>query len=548
MTPQLQLALAQYNFVVGDIAGNCAQLHKAWTEAKERGADLVIASEMCVSGYQIEDMALRPSFLEAIQRAIAELAVKCADGPALLVGAPLQISGAIFNAAVLLDGGKIAAVTAKHELPNYGSFDEQRTFASGNLAKPLAFRGFKLGVMVCEDMWLPETAAALHQQGADILIVLNGSPYDTTKQAKRLQLVQERVAATGLALIYVNQVGGQDELVFDGASFALQGDGRLIAQLPAWQEHLGSISWHPAQRELGGEHATILSNETAAIYSAVVLGLKDYVRKNSFTKVLLGLSGGIDSALVAAMAVDALGAGQVHCVMMPSPYTSAESLRDAVALAKNLGVRLDTIPIQPAMDVFASSLAPMFQGKAADITEENIQSRCRGLILMALSNKLGGMVLATGNKSEMAVGYATLYGDMCGGYAPLKDVYKTKVYELAQWRNNHVPEGALGGGGAIIPQNILTRAPTAELKPNQTDQDSLPPYDVLDAILEGLVEQDLGVRELAQRGFDAATIRRVWQMLKRAEYKRRQAPPGPKVTPRHLSKDRRYPITNRFED
>ena len=535
MIPQLQLALAQYNFCVGDIAGNCQKLMTAWEHAKARQVDLVIASELCISGYPIEDLALRPAFLSEVRNALEKLAKATVNGPALLVGTPWLQDNKIYNAALLLNGGKIAGLTFKHELPNYGCFDERRTFVPGSLPQPMQLNGSKLGVMVCEDMWQSEVSQHLASQGAEILIVINGSPFTAAKHQKRLLLARQRVGATGLPLIYVNQIGGQDELVFDGASFALQPDGAVVDQELQWQETFSVLNWHPAQRLLSGGETAALSQGPEALYQAIKLGLRDYVQKSGFKSVLLGLSGGIDSALVAVLAADALGPENVHCVMLPSPYTAEESLRDAAALAKNLGVKLDTIPIEPAMQVFNTMLKPAFADRPADITEENIQSRCRGLMLMALSNKLGAMVLATGNKSEMSVGYATLYGDMCGGYAPLKDLYKTKVYELAQWRNSV---------GHVIPDNILTRAPTAELKPDQTDQDSLPLYDVLDAILSGLIEHDRSVAELVSEGFDRSTIERVHTMLHRAEYKRRHAPPGPKLTDRHLTKDRRYPIIN----
>jgi NAD+ synthase len=538
MTPQLQLALAQHNFIVGDIAGNCQKLMSSWHQARAQQVDLVIASELCVSGYPIEDMALRPAFLADVKAAVLHLAEQTADGPALLVGAPWEAEGKLYNAALLLSGGEIAAVTCKHDLPNYGCFDEKRTFVPGPLPRPLALRGTKLGVMICEDMWRPEVSQQLAVQGAELLIVINGSPFTATKQVQRLSLARERVTATGLPLIYVNQIGGQDELVFDGAGFALQADGAVELQQPDWREDVAVLNWHPAQRSFSGGNVTTLTQGPEALYRAIQIGLRDYVSKSGFGSVLLGLSGGIDSALVAVLAVDALGADKVHAVMLPSPYTAAESLHDAAQLANNLGIRLDTVPIALAMTVFDQLLQPVFAGRAADVTEENIQSRCRGLILMALSNKLGSMVLATGNKSEMAVGYATLYGDMCGGYAPLKDLYKTKVYELARWRNTQ---------GSVIPENILTRAPTAELKPNQTDQDSLPPYDILDGVLAGLIESDSSFTELVQQGYELATIERVWCMLLRAEYKRRQAPPGPKLTNSQLTKDRRYPIINRAD-
>jgi NAD+ synthase len=405
--------------------------------------------------------------------------------------------------------------------------------------------------MICEDMWTPDSTEALQETGAEFLIVINGSPFESDKRDERLSLAVARVKESGLPLLYVNQVGGQDELVFDGASFAIDAGCALRVQAPDWKEAVVPTVW----RRVDGERWTIESGAMvrpteglAATYEAMVVGLRDYVGKNRFPGVVLGLSGGIDSALTAAVAVDALGADRVHCVMMPSPYTSRESLEDAAEVARRLGVDLRSITIEPAMKAFAAMTAPSFAGCAADITEENIQSRARGVTLMALSNKFGWMVLSTGNKSEMSVGYATLYGDMCGGYAVLKDVYKMTVFALSRWRNQHRPAGLLGPAGAVIPERVITKPPSAELKPNQTDQDTLPPYDALDGILECLIEHEMTVAEIVARGHDEATVRAVWRMLDRAEYKRRQAPPGVKLTRRAFGRDRRYPITNGFQD
>lgn len=551
MTDQLSIALAQINPTVGDLPGNARRVRAARDEAAARGADLVVYPELCVAGYPPEDLVLKPFFIDKVAETVAELAADTADGgPALLVGAPWRVDGRLYNAALLLDGGRVAAVTLKYDLPNYGVFDEKRVFAAGPLPAPVAFRGLRLGVLICEDMWTPAVAAALAEQQADILVAPNGSPFETGKHGVRLELAAARARETGLPLIYVNQVCGQDELVFDGASFAVEADGTLAAQAPAFAEYLLLTRWTRAAT--GGEWVCAEGeqhpqpDDLAAVYQALMLGLRDYVNKNRFPGVILGLSGGIDSALTAAIAVDALGADRVHGVMMPSPYTSRDSLEDAAESAELLDCRIDTIPIIPAMDAYNSMLAPAFAGRDPDITEENLQSRARGMVLMALSNKFGAMVLSTGNKSEVSVGYATLYGDMCGGYSVLKDVYKTTVYDLARWRNDNLPDGARGPAGRVTPERVLTKAPTAELKPDQTDQDSLPPYDELDDILRCLVEAEMGVPEIVARGHAPATVDRVWRLLHIAEYKRRQACPGVKITSRLFGRDRRYPITNGF--
>ena len=546
MTEHLTIALAQINPTVGDIAGNLAKLASAQDAAARAGADLVVAGELVVSGYPPEDLVLRPAFLARVREAVEQFARVSAKGPAMVIGAPWSDETGLHNSVLLIDGGKIAAVRHKWDLPNYGVFDEKRVFKPGPLPEPVAFKGRKLGLLVCEDMWTAAVTGHLKTRGADILIVPNGSPFELGKVAQRAELARARVIETGLPLIYVNQVGGQDELVFDGASFAVSADGEIAARLPPFAEHLATVKWDGAALS-GGETAEAL-DDLPAIYAAMTLGLRDYVEKNGFPGVLLGLSGGIDSALSAAVAVDALGPKRVHCVMMPSPYTSRESLDDAEAVAHALNIRLDSISIEPAMQAFGAMLAPQFAGAPPNIAEENIQARARGLALMALSNKFGHMVLSTGNKSEMSVGYATLYGDMCGGYNVLKDVYKTQVFALARWRNAHMLQDAKGPHGAVMPERVITKAPTAELRPNQKDEDSLPPYATLDAILHHLVEEDMGIADVAARGFERDTVARVWRMLTLAEYKRRQAPPGVKITRRTLSRERRYPITNRFDE
>ena len=549
MTDKIHIYLAQLDPTVGDIAGNTALIRGARAEAAAVGADLVVCPELIVCGYSPEDLVLKPFFLDRVESAVRELALETAEaGPALLVSAPWRQNGKLYNALLLLDGGEIAATRAKHELPNYGVFDEKRVFESGPLPGPIAFRGVRLGAMTCEDMWLADVTECLEESGAEILVVVNGSPFEIDKPDLRAQIATQRVIESGLPLIFVNQVGGQDELVFDGASFVLNADRGVAVQAPAFRVAGIATEW---SRGTSGwscaiSHRQAPPEDEEAMYRAMVLGLADYVAKNGFPGVLIGLSGGVDSALTAAVAVDALGADRVRCVMMPSPYTSRESLDDAAECARRLGVTLDEIAIEPAMRAFEAMLKPVFAGRAPDTTEENIQARSRGIVLMALSNKLGHMLLTTGNKSEMSVGYATLYGDMAGGFSVLKDVYKTEVYKLSRWRNGNRPDGFLGPAGDPIPANILTRAPTAELRPGQTDQDSLPPYDVLDDILRCLIEGDLGVDEIVARGHAPKLVQKVWGMLDLAEYKRRQAPPGVKLTHRAFGRDRRYPITNAF--
>ncbi|MBI4967887.1 MAG: NAD+ synthase [Rhodospirillales bacterium] len=543
MSGSLSIALAQINPTVGDLAGNGARILAA--RARAANADLMVTGELALSGYPPEDLVLKPAFLNAIEAEVTALAAATQDGgPAILLGTPWRLEGNLVNAVLLIEKGRVAAARAKHHLPNYGVFDEIRVFAPGPLPEPIPFLGLKLGVMICEDMWYADVAAHLKAQGADLLLVPNGSPFETDKPHRRLDHAKARVAETGLALVYVNQVGGQDELVFDGASFALGRTGDLRARLPAWDEAVETLSFQKG--DLAPASLVPEPERLDAIYRAMMVGLRDYVAKNRFPGVIIGLSGGIDSALTAAVAADALGAQRVRCVMMPSPYTSQDSLDDAAACARLLGIRLDEVSIGPAMQAFETMLKPLFAGRTPDIAEENIQARARGITLMAISNKFGPMVLSTGNKSEMSVGYSTLYGDMCGGYSVLKDVYKTTVFALSRWRNAHQPKGAQGPTGPVMPERVLTKAPTAELRPNQTDQDSLPPYDVLDAILERLVEGERPLAAIVAEGFDEALVRRVWRMLDRAEYKRRQAPPGVKITSRAFGRDRRYPITNAF--
>jgi len=551
MTDQLTIALAQLNPTVGNIKGNQELVRAARKQAAEQGADLVVASELVIPGYPPEDLVIRPSFQEACAAAVEELAKETADGgPGLLIGSIWAENDKVYNAAILLDGGSIISVRFKHELPNYGVFDEKRVFEAGPLPGPMNFRNVRLGVMVCEDMWWSEVAECLEESGAEILVVINGSPYALDKWDQRLNLAVERVTETGMPMIYVNQVGGQDELVFDGGSFALNKDRSLSVRCTDWCPSLQVTQWIRENNIWTGKVGDIVAPEDSlsSIYSAMMLGLEDYVEKNKFPGVLLGMSGGIDSALTAAAAVDALGPDRVQCVMMPSPYTSKESLEDASAAAKLLGCRLDEVNIGPAMKAFDEMLSPLFGDAPPDITEENIQARARGLALMGLSNKTGAMVVSTGNKSEMSVGYATLYGDMCGGFSVLKDIYKMTVFKLCRWRNKNTPAGSKGPSGPVMPERIITKPPSAELRPDQKDEDSLPPYEELDAILECLIEKDLGIKATTDQGFDHSLVQRIWMMLLLAEYKRRQAPPGVKITHRSFGRDRRYPITDGFRE
>lgn len=544
MAKPLHIVLAQLNPTVGDLAGNRDQLLALHRDSA--GADLILAPELFVSGYPPEDLVLRPGFHTAVRAVVDDLARATKNGPAILVGSPWAEGVKVQNAGLLLDGGRIVAVQHKHDLPNYGVFDEKRVFAAGPLPQPIAFRGRRLGVLICEDMWTPEPAEALKGAGADVLLVINASPFDAGKQQERLAAAQARVRETNLPMLYVNQFGGQDEIVFDGDSFGLNPDGTVALRLPAFKSAT-------AMARLSG--STIAKSAVAAplgdldaLYLALVTGLRDYISKNRFRGVLIGFSGGIDSALTGAIAVDALGAANVHCVMMPSQFTSQESIADAAACANALGAAYDVIPVGPPTEALEQSLAPSFKGRASDVTEENLQARARGVILMALSNKFGNLVLSTGNKSELAVGYATLYGDMVGAFNVLKDVYKTTVYKLAAWRNANAPPGCLGPAKRVIPANILVREPTAELRANQKDSDTLPPYDQLDSILDGLVEQELPFEQIVAQGFPPALVARVETMLYASEYKRRQSAPGVRVTRRYFGEDRRYPITNRFRE
>ncbi|WP_295813542.1 NAD+ synthase [uncultured Nitratireductor sp.] len=549
----LRIATAQLNPVVGDVAGNLAKAREARADAARQGADLVLFTELFIAGYPPEDLVLKPAFVNACEEAVRAFAEDTKDGgPGVIIGVPLKRESGLHNAVMVLDGGKVIAERFKLDLPNYGEFDEKRVFQPGpDMPGPVNFRGVRIGIPVCEDIWGElDVCETLAESGAELLLVPNGSPYYRGKVEVRHQVVIRQVIESGLPILYANQLGGQDELVFDGASFAIQADKSLAFQMSQFEEAVSVSTW---KREGEGWRCddgpmSKIPEKEEADYRACMLGLRDYVNKNGFKNVVLGLSGGIDSAICAALAVDALGEERVRCIMMPYRYTSQDSLKDAEACARALGCRYDMVPIFEPVEGFSGALAQLFEGTDEGVTEENLQSRTRGTILMAVSNKFGSMVVTTGNKSEMSVGYATLYGDMNGGFNPIKDVYKMQVYALSAWRNTTVPPGALGPSGEVVPQNIIDKAPSAELRPDQTDQDSLPPYPALDDILECLVEGEMSVDAIVARGHDRETVHRVEHLLYIAEYKRRQAAPGVKITRKNFGRDRRYPITNRFRD
>ena len=538
MKTPLSVAVAQLDCVVGDISGNARRILDAATRAKAAGADVLLTPELALCGYPPEDLLLRPAFLQACAEELDALAAQV-QGITVLVGYPAERAGERFNAAAVIQDGRVARTYFKHRLPNYEVFDEERYFEPGHEACVFELKGVRVGVNICADVWESGAADVARGAGAELLLVLNASPFHMHKQGLRYEVLRERIADTGLPVVYCNLVGGQDELVFDGGSFALDRDGSLAWQGASFAEELAVLRFADGAWLDRGVPAA--RSVEADVYDALVLGVRDYLGKNGFPGALIGLSGGVDSALTLAIAVDALGADKVRAVMMPSPYTAQMSLDDSREMVRRIGVRYDEIAIEPAMRTFADMLAPQFAGLPEDTTEENLQSRIRGMLLMALSNKTGAIVLTTGNKSEMATGYATLYGDMAGGFAVIKDIYKTFVYRLCAWRNAQP-------GGPVIPDNILTRPPSAELKPDQCDQDSLPPYEVLDAIIAAYMEEDLSPGEIVARGYPEADVRRTVAMLRRNEYKRRQAPPGVRVTQRGFGKDWRYPITSRYRD
>ncbi|MFM9975546.1 MAG: NAD+ synthase [Beijerinckiaceae bacterium] len=564
MTDILKIALAQLNPVVGDIAGNAAKARSARAEAARMGADILVLSELFIAAYPPDDMVLKAAFTDACRAAIEELARETADGgPAVIIGTPWSMGARpkgqkdaqkdgqeVYNAVCVLMDGRIAAVRFKNDLPNYGVFDEKRVFDAGPMPGSVSINGVRIGIPICEDIWGPDVVECLAETGAEILIVPNASPYRRGRMEERLNTIVARVTESGLPLIYVNQVGGQDELVFDGGSLGLNADRSLAFQLPAFAETIALTTWRREKSSWICKDGPVTPVEDGdeADYEACVLGLRDYVDKNRFPGVVLGLSGGIDSAICAVMAVDALGADRVHCVMMPYLYTARDSLEDAHALAEATGVRYDIVPIKPAVEGLEACLAPLFAGRERDLTEENLQSRARGTILMSISNKFGPMVVTTGNKSEMSVGYCTLYGDMNGGFNPIKDLDQMEVVRLCALRNRWTPAWAQGPAGTVIPENILLKPPSAELRENQKDQDSLPPYDILDAILVRLVEHEMRISDIVADGYEIETVRKIERLLTIAEFKRRQSAPGVKVTTKAFGRERRYPIVNRFRD
>ena len=551
MTQSFRVTLAQLNPTVGDISGNAAQARDAWAQAKAADADLVALPEMFLVGYQTQDLVMKPAFVADATAALHSLAQDCADGPALSIGAPLSENGRLYNAYFTLDGGQIVSCARKHFLPNFNVFDEVRLFKSADIAGPYTLNGGpRIAHPICEDAWYPDVCEAMVESGAEILVIPNGSPYFRDKFSVRMNNMVARVIENDVPLVYLNMVGGQDDQMFDGGSFVLNRGGKLAVQMPTMDSvltHVDFTKTNEGWQATDGEKS-ILPDTMEQDYRVMVEALRDYMRKTGFKKVLLGLSGGIDSAIVAAIATDALGAQNVRCVMLPSEYTSQGSLDDAAAAAKALGCKYDTINIAGPRAAVTEALAPLFEGLDADLTEENIQSRIRGLLLMAQSNKFGEMLLTTGNKSEVAVGYATIYGDMSGGYNPIKDMYKTRVFDACRWRNANHRAWMLGPDGEVIPAAIIDKPPSAELRPDQKDEDSLPPYDILDGILAMLVDAEASVADCVAAGYDRATVKRVEHLIYISEYKRFQSAPGPRLSARAFWLDRRYPIVNRWRD
>ena len=550
MADRFRLTLAQYNPVMGDLAGNAAKAREAWQAGSAAGADLVACPEMFILGYNAQDLPMKPAVQAAALAEVQKLAADCADGPALAIGGPYAEDGKLYNAYFILKGGQIATTLRKHHLPNYKVFDEVRIFDAGPMGGPYAVGGTRIGSPICEDAWYEDVAETLEETGAEFLLVPNGSPYYRDKFDRRMNHMVARVVETGLPLIYLNMVGGQDDQVFDGGSFVLNPGGELAVQLPVFDEmlaHVDLVRGPDGWRCEDGPKATLPAGEEQD-YRVCVEALRDYMAKTGFKKVLLGLSGGIDSAIVATIAVDALGPENVRCVMLPSEYTSEASLRDARAVAEALGCRYDTLPIAQSRAAVTETLAPLFEGLEPGLTEENIQSRLRGLLLMAMSNKFGEMLLTTGNKSEVAVGYATIYGDMAGGYNPIKDMYKTRVFETSRWRNAHHRDWMMGPAGTVIPDNVIQKPPSAELRPDQKDSDSLPDYPVLDGILQILVDDDGSIADCVAAGYERETAKRVEHLIYISEYKRFQSAPGARLSKKAFWLDRRYPIVNRFRD
>ena len=546
----MKLFLAQINNTVGDIDGNLKRAIDILDQAEELNSDLVVFSELFLSGYPPEDLVLKKSFVEECRNALDTLInYSKTKKVGLIVGLPIYEKNNLFNAAAIVDEGKLIGFSKKINLPNYSVFDEKRVFHQNDIPKVFEFRGIKLGVPICEDIWQDNVCLELKNQGCELIVSPNGSPFDKYKINQRKTIIEDRVSEIGLPFVYINQVGGQDELVFDGSSLIMNGDKEIIYEAPPWQEHNAVIEFNEKEKKFNNlPFNEFKFSDLENIYMATVIGLRDYVSKNNFPGVILGLSGGIDSAFCAAVAVDALGKDKVEAYMLPSNYTSENSTIDAEDCANRLEINLETIPISDTFLSLEESLKTSFKGLPNDITEENLQSRIRGTILMAISNKKGKMLITTGNKSEVSVGYSTLYGDMNGGFNPIKDIYKTELYALANWRNNNLPNNILLDKKDVIPTSIISKEPTAELRDNQKDSDSLPPYDELDQILEGLVEYELSTSELEKKGFSREEIKKVENLLYVSEYKRRQSAPGVKISLRNFGRDRRYPITNKFRD
>ena len=546
----MKLFLAQINNIVGDIDGNLKRAIDILDQAEELNSDLVVFSELFLSGYPPEDLVLKKSFVEECRNALDTLInYSKTKKVGLIVGLPIYEKNNLFNAAAIVDEGKLIGFSKKINLPNYSVFDEKRVFHQNDIPKVFEFRGIKLGVPICEDIWQDNVCLELKTQGCELIVSPNGSPFDKYKINQRKTIIEDRVSEIGLPFVYINQVGGQDELVFDGSSLIMNGDKEIIYEAPPWQEHNAVIEFNEKEKKFNNlSFNEFKFSDLENIYMATVIGLRDYVSKNNFPGVILGLSGGIDSAFCAAVAVDALGKDKVEAYMLPSNYTSENSTIDAEDCANRLEINLETIPISDTFLSLEESLKTSFKGLPNDITEENLQSRIRGTILMAISNKKGKMLITTGNKSEVSVGYSTLYGDMNGGFNPIKDIYKTELYALANWRNINLPNNILLDKKDVIPASIISKEPTAELRDNQKDSDSLPPYDELDQILEGLVEYELSTSELEKKGFSREEIKKVENLLYVSEYKRRQSAPGVKISLRNFGRDRRYPITNKFRD
>ena len=550
MAKTFQITLAQLNPTVGDLEGNYKVALEAWEKAQRVGSDLIAFTELFITGYNTQDLIKKPSFFKAAQDQILKLAKTCKNGPAIAIGGPAYLKGKLYNAYYILADGNVANVIMKHHLPNQNVFDEKRIFDEGEISGPYQIGPIRIGSPICEDAWHSDVSETLSETGAQLLLVPNGSPYYNGKNDVRLNKMVARVVETNLPLIYLNMVGAQDDQVFDGGTFALNRGGSLAIKLPLFEEALEHIVLE--ETDIGWN---IIKGELAKVpcdkeldYHAMVMGLRDYCKKSGFEKVVLGLSGGIDSALVAVIASDAIGSANVRSIMLPSPYTSQTSLIDATDLVENLGCKSDTLPINDSLTAIDKTLSSTFEGRKIDLTEENIQSRLRGLLLMAVSNKFGEMLLTTGNKSEVSVGYSTIYGDMAGGFNPIKDLYKTKVFEISKWRNKNHRPWMKGPPGSIIPDSIITKAPTAELRPNQKDSDSLPDYPDLDAILTILVDEDGSTSDCLKAGYKKSDVSKVEKLLYGSEYKRFQSAPGTRLSQRAFWLDRRYPIVNKWRD